>query len=197
MSQTLGADSGKADSGKIDAGMQWYVVRVASNCEGQVERSLRKDIETADLAQCFGQILVPTESVVEVRGGQKRKTDRKLFPGYIFIQMEMTDQSWFLVRRVTRVLGFVDATRGRKPVPVPLNEMQSIFDRMESGVDKPRPKVVFEAGEVVRVTEGPFADFSGVVEDVNYEKNRIRVAVLIFGRSTPVELEFSQVEKSG
>jgi len=131
---------------------------------------------------------------VEMRAGQKRKSDRKFFPGYVLVQMEMDDNTWHLVKDVPKVMGFIGGTSNR-PAPISEKEAEKILQRVQEGVEKPRPKVLFEPGEVVRVTEGPFADFNGVVEEVNYEKSRLRVAVLIFGRSTPVELEFGQVEK--
>ena len=143
----------------------------------------------------FGEILVPTEEVIEMRGGQKRKSDRKFFPGYVLVQMELDDVTWHLVKDVPKVMGFIGGTSDR-PAPISDKEAQRIIDRIQEGVEKPRPKVLFEPGEVVRVTDGPFADFNGVVEEVNYEKSRVRVAVLIFGRSTPVDLEFGEVEKS-
>ena len=155
---------------------------------------LTERIERSELKDQFGEILVPTEEVVEMRDGKKRKSDRKFFPGYVLVQMEMNDATWHLVKEAPRVLGFIGGTTD-KPVPISTAEADSILQRVEEGVDKPRPKVLFEAGEVVRVTDGPFTDFNGVVEEVNYEKSRLRVSVLIFGRSTPVELEFTQVEK--
>ena len=154
----------------------------------------RKERARDDIKACFGQILVPTEEVVEMRDGQRRKSDRKLFPGYVLVQMEMNDETWHLVKKVPKVLGFIGGTQ-ESPAPISEAEAQAILDRVKEGAEKPRPKVLFEVGEVIRVTDGPFADFNGVVEEVNYEKNRLRVAVLIFGRSTPVDLEFSQVEK--
>ena len=143
----------------------------------------------------FGEILVPTEEVVEMREGQKRRSERKFFPGYVLVQMEMDDETWHLVKEVPKVLGFIGGSSDR-PAPITEKEADRILQRVQEGVDKPRPKVLFEAGEVVRVTDGPFNDFNGVVEEVNYEKSRLRVSVLIFGRSTPVELEFGQVEKA-
>ena len=142
----------------------------------------------------FGEILVPTEEVVEMRGGQKRKSERKFFPGYVLVQMEMNDATWHLVKECPKVMGFIGGTAD-KPAPISDREAAAILQRVEDGVEKPKPKTLFEPGEVVRVVDGPFADFNGVVEEVNYEKSRLQVAVLIFGRSTPVELEFSQVEK--
>ncbi|MGH8582737.1 MAG: transcription termination/antitermination protein NusG [Gammaproteobacteria bacterium] len=174
--------------------LKWYVVHAYSGAEHQVKRSLQQRIHRSGLHEKFGEILVPTEEVVEMRDGQKRKTDRKFFPGYVLVQMEMDDETWHLVRDVPKVMGFIGG-RGDKPAPISEREADKLMQRIQDGADKPRPKVVFEAGEVVRVREGPFTDFSGVVEEVNYEKSRLRVAVLIFGRSTPVELEFGQVEK--
>ena len=174
---------------------QWYVVQAFSGFEGPVKRSLEERIERAGLEDLFGEILVPTEEVVEIRGGQKRRSERKFFPGYVLVQMELTDESWHLVKDVPRVLGFIGGTADR-PAPISEKEADAILQRVQDVADKPRPKVLFDVGEVVRVTDGPFNDFNGVVEEVNFEKNRLLVAVQIFGRSTPVELEFSQVEKS-
>jgi transcriptional antiterminator NusG len=143
----------------------------------------------------FGDILVPTEDVVEMRAGKKRRSERKFYPGYVLVQMEMNDDTWHMVKETPRVMGFIGGTAD-KPAAITEREAHAILDRMESGAEAPRPKTIFEPGEMVRVTDGPFADFNGVVEEVNYDKNRIQVAVIIFGRSTPVELEFSQVEKS-
>ena len=156
---------------------------------------MQERVRLKGLEDKFGEVIVPTEEVVEMRAGQKRKSERKFFPGYVLVQMEMNNETWHLVRSIPRVLGFIGGT-AEKPAPITDKEAASILQRVEEGETKPRPKVLFEPGEVVRVTEGPFADFNGVVEDVNYEKNRLRVSVLIFGRSTPVELEFGQVEKS-
>lgn len=174
--------------------MRWYVVHAYSGYENQVRRSLEERVKLSGLEDKFGQILVPTEEVVEMREGQKRKSDRKFFPGYVLVQMEMDDETWHLVKSVPRVMGFIGGTSDR-PAPITDKEADAILQRVQEGVEKPRPKVLFEPGEVVRVVDGPFNDFNGVVEEVNYEKSRLRVAVLIFGRSTPVELEFSQVEK--
>jgi transcription termination/antitermination protein NusG len=174
--------------------MRWYVVHAYSGFENQVVRSLKERIKLYQMEDKFGEILVPTEEVVEMRAGQKRKSDRKFFPGYVLVQMEMDDNTWHLVKDVPKVMGFIGGTSNR-PAPITDKEADKILQRVQEGVEKPRPKVLFEPGEVVRVTEGPFADFNGVVEEVNYEKSRLRVAVLIFGRSTPVELEFGQVEK--
>jgi len=174
--------------------MRWYVVHAYSGFENQVVRSLKERIKLYHMEDKFGEVLVPTEEVVEMRAGQKRKSDRKFFPGYVLVQMEMDDNTWHLVKDVPKVMGFIGGTSNR-PAPISDKEADKILQRVQEGVEKPKPKVLFEPGEVVRVTEGPFADFNGVVEEVNYEKSRLRVAVLIFGRSTPVELEFGQVEK--
>jgi transcriptional antiterminator NusG len=174
---------------------RWYVVHAYSGFENQVRKSLQERIRRAGMEDMFGEILVPTEEVVEIREGQKRRSERKFFPGYVLVQMEMNDASWHLVREVPKVMGFIGGTSDR-PAPISEREADAILNRVREGAEKPRPKVLFEVGEVVRVTEGPFTDFSGVVEEVNYEKSRLRVAVLIFGRSTPVELEFGQVEKA-
>jgi transcriptional antiterminator NusG len=174
---------------------RWYVVHAYSGYEKQVKKSLEDRIERAGMQDLFGDVLVPTEEVVEMKGGQKRRSDRKFFPGYVLVEMEMTDDSWHLVKDVPKVMGFIGGTADR-PAPITQREADQILNRVREGVDKPRPKVLFEPGEMVRVVDGPFNDFNGVVEEVNYDKSRLRVAVLIFGRSTPVELEFHQVEKS-
>jgi len=152
-------------------------------------------IQRADMEDMFGEVLVPTEEVVEMKGGQKRRSDRKFFPGYVLVEMEMTDDTWHLVKDAPKVMGFIGGTAER-PAPISKKEADAILNRLQEGADKPRPKVLFEPGEMVRVVDGPFNDFNGVVEDVDYDKSRLKVAVLIFGRSTPVELEFHQVEKS-
>ena len=175
--------------------MRWYVVQAYSGFEHQVKRLLQEHVTREGMQDKFGQILVPTEEVVEMRDGQKRKSERKFFPGYVLVQMEMDEATWHLVKNVPKVLAFIGGSSD-KPAPLSDREAQNIMQRIREGADKPRPKVLYEPGEVVRVKEGPFNDFNGVVEEVNYEKNRLRVAVLIFGRSTPVELEFSQVEKA-
>jgi transcriptional antiterminator NusG len=174
---------------------RWYVVHAYSGFEKQVMRSLQDRIERAGMQEQFGQILVPTEEVVEMKGGQKRRSDRKFFPGYVLVEMEMTDETWHLVKDVPKVMGFIGGTADR-PAPISQKEADAILNRVQEGVDKPRPKVLFEPGEMVRVVDGPFNDFNGVVEEVDYDKSRLKVAVLIFGRSTPVELEFHQVEKA-
>jgi transcription termination/antitermination protein NusG len=169
--------------------LRWYVIHAYSGFESQVKRSLQEHIQRSGLKEKFGDVLVPTEEVVEMREGQKRRSERKFFPGYLLVQMEMSDETWHLVKDVPKVMGFIGGSSGR-PTPISDKEAERVLHRIQEGVDKPRPKVLFEVGEVVRVTEGPFTDFNGVVEEVNYEKNRLRVAVLIFGRSTPVELEY-------
>jgi len=175
--------------------LQWYVIHAYSGFEGKVKEALEERIVRAGCSDLFNQILVPTEEVVEMRDGQQRKSERKFFPGYVLVQMEMTDDTWHLVKDVPRVLGFIGGT-GDRPAPISQREADAILQRVQEGVDKPRPKVLFEAGEVVRVVDGPFNDFNGVVEEVDYDKSRLKVSVLIFGRSTPVDLEFGQVEKS-
>ena len=174
---------------------RWYVIQAYSGFENYVVKALNERVRLKGLEHRFGEIIVPTEEVVEMRGGQKRKSERKFFPGYVLVQMEMDDETWHLVKSVPRVLGFIGGTAER-PAPITDKEAANILRRVEEGETKPRPKVLYEPGEVVRVIDGPFADFNGVVEDVNYEKSRLRVSVSIFGRSTPVELEFGQVEKS-
>lgn len=174
--------------------MRWYVVHAYSQYENSVMKALRERITRAGLQEQFGDILVPTEEVVEIKEGVKRTTERKFFPGYVLVQMEMNEDTWHLVKATPKVMGFIGGTAD-KPAPISDKEAEKILNRVTESVEKPRPKTLFEPGESVRVKEGPFADFQGVVEEVNYEKNRLRVAVLIFGRSTPVDLEFSQVEK--
>ncbi len=174
--------------------LNWYVVRAYSGYEDRVMSSLKERVVQYDMADSFGEILVPKEEVVEMREGKKRTTERKFFPGYVLVQMEMNDDTWHMVKGMPRVLGFIGGTSDR-PAPISDAEADSILQRVQEGVDKPTPKVMFEAGEIIRVIDGPFKDFSGVVEEVNYEKNRLRVSVLIFGRSTPVDLEFGQIEK--
>jgi len=174
--------------------LQWYVVHAYSGFENQVKRSLEDRVKRSGLEEKFGQILVPTEEVIEMRDGQKRKSDRKFFPGYVLVQMDMDESSWHLVKDCPKVMGFIGGTSD-KPTPITQREAQTILNRIQEGTEKPKPKVLFEVGEVVRVIDGPFTDFNGVVEEVNYEKSRLRVAVSIFGRSTPVELEFGQVSK--
>lgn len=183
------------DSKPEESGKRWYVARIATGAEKQVLQSLEEHIALAGMEDKFGEIMVPTEEVVEMRSGKRRKSTRRFFPGYMLINMEMSEDAWHLIKKVTKVFGFVGGTSDR-PAPISQKEVDAILERMQEGVDKPKPKTLYEPGEMVRVIDGPFADFDGVVEDVNYEKSRLRVSVLIFGRSTPVELEFSQVDKS-
>ncbi|ANQ86589.1 transcription antitermination protein NusG [Azoarcus olearius] len=174
---------------------RWYVVHAYSGFEKSVQRALVDRINRAGMQDAFGQILVPVEEVIEMKGGQKSISERKFFPGYVLVEMEMNDESWHLVKSTPKVTGFVGGT-ANKPTPISEKEVEKIMQQMQEGVDKPRPKVLFETGEVVRVKEGPFTDFHGSVEDVNYEKSKLRVSVTIFGRATPVELDFAQVEKT-
>ncbi len=174
---------------------RWYVVHAYSGYEKKVAAALQERIELNGMEEDFGDVLVPTEEVVEMRGGQKRKSERKFFPGYVLVQMELSDASWHLVKETPRVMGFIGG-KADKPAPITDKEAELILQRVDDSAEKPTPKTLFEPGEMVRVIDGPFNDFNGVVEEVNYEKSRLQVAVLIFGRSTPVELEFGQVEKS-
>jgi len=174
---------------------RWYVVHVYSGMEKSVHKALNERIERAGLQTQFGRILVPSEEVVEMKGGQKSITERRIFPGYVLVEMELTDETWHLVKNTNRVTGFLGGS-GNRPSPISEREVEKILSQMEEGVEKPRPKVLFEVGEMVRVKEGPFADFNGNVEEVNYEKSKVRVSVTIFGRATPVELDFGQVEKT-
>ena len=174
---------------------RWYVVHVYSGMEKSVHRALLDRIERAGLQEKFGRILVPSEEVLEVKGGKKSITERRIFPGYVLVEMDLTDETWHLVKNTNRVTGFLGGS-GNRPAPISEREVEKILSQMEEGVEKPKPKVLFEVGEMVRVKEGPFADFNGNVEEVNYEKSKVRVSVTIFGRATPVELDFSQVEKT-
>lgn len=175
--------------------MRWYVIHAFSGYEKKVVTSLKEQIELAGMEDRFGEILVPTEEVVEMKEGQKRKSERKFFPGYVLVQMDLDDDTWHLVKETPRVMGFIGG-KADQPAPITEKEAALILQRVQDSGEAPRPKTVFEAGETVRVIDGPFNDFDGVVEEVNYEKSRMRVAVTIFGRSTPVELEFTQVEKA-
>lgn len=175
--------------------MRWYVVQAYSGFEKAVVRSLKEHIRNAGMEDKFGEILVPTEEVMEMKSGQKRTSERKFFPGYVLVKMEMDDETWHLVKGVPKVSGFIGGS-GSKPTPITDKEADAILRQVQEGVEKPRPKFSFMAGEQVRVIDGPFQDFNGTVEDVNYEKNKLKVSVSIFGRQTPVELEFSQVEKA-
>ena len=174
---------------------RWYVVHAYSGFEKSVQRALLERIQRHGMEDAFGRVLVPVEEVIELKQGQKSITERKFFPGYVLVEMEMNDESWHLVKSTPKVTGFVGGT-ANKPTPISEKEVEKIMQQMQDGVEKPRPKVLFEPGEVVRVKDGPFTDFHGSVEHVNYEKSRLRVSVTIFGRATPVELEFGQVEKA-
>jgi len=175
--------------------MRWYVVHAYSGYEKKVALAIQDRVQMHGLQDRFGEILVPTEEVVEMKSGQKRTSERMFFPGYVLVQMEMNEATWHLIKDTPRVMGFIGGTAD-KPAPITEKEAEAILRRVADSGDKPKPKTLFEPGEMVRVVDGPFADFGGVVEEVNYEKSRIQVAVTIFGRSTPVELEFSQVEKA-
>lgn len=174
---------------------KWYVVHAYSGFEKSVQRALIDRINRAGMQDQFGRILVPVEEVVEMKGGQKSISERKFFPGYVLVEMEMTDETWHLVKNTDKVTGFVGGTV-MKPTPISQKEVDNILHQIQEGIEKPKPKILFEMGEAVRVKDGPFTDFHGNVEDVNYEKNKLRVSVSIFGRPTPVELDFNQVEKS-
>jgi transcription termination/antitermination protein NusG len=187
-----------------DGNKRWFVVHAYSGFEKSVAQALRDRIVRHGMQERFGEVLVPTEEVVEMRSGQKRRSERKFFPGYVLVQIATVDEghipridseSWHLIKETPKVMGFIGGTADR-PLPIADHEADAILNRVQEGVTKPKPKVLFEPGEMVRVTDGPFNDFNGVVEEVNYDKSRLRVAVLIFGRSTPVELEFGQVEKA-
>ena len=173
---------------------RWYIVHAYSGMEKAVERNLRERIDRAGMQDKFGRILVPTEEVVELKNGKKTVTERRIYPGYVLVEMEMADDTWHLVKHTSKVTGFVGGARNR-PAPISEAEVAKIVNQMQEGVDKPKPKVEWTVGELVRVKEGPFTDFNGAVEEVNYEKSKVRVSVTIFGRATPVELDFAQVEK--
>jgi transcriptional antiterminator NusG len=179
----------------VNPDLRWYVVHAYSGMEKAVERNIIERINRAGMQNKFGRILVPMEEVVEVKNGQKRTTERKFFPGYVLVEMVMDDDTWHLVKHTNKVTGFVGGAKNR-PAPISEAEVMKIVNQMQEGTDKPRHKIEFVVGEYVRVKEGPFTDFNGSVEDVNYEKSKVRVSVTIFGRSTPVELEFSQIEKT-
>lgn len=174
--------------------MRWYVVHAYSGMEKSVQRALQERISRSAFEDQFSQILVPSEEVVEIKGGQKSISERRFFPGYVLVEMEMTDDSWHLVRNTPKVTGFVGGA-GNRPTPISKKEVDKIMHQMQEGAEKPRPKFLFEVGEMVRVKEGPFADFNGNVEEVSYDKSKLRVSVTIFGRATPVELDFHEVEK--
>ncbi|QJC30509.1 transcription termination/antitermination protein NusG [Enterobacteriaceae endosymbiont of Neohaemonia nigricornis] len=173
---------------------KWYVIHARSGFENRVAQSLREYIKLHNMNDLFGDILIPTEAIVEIRNGQKYRSDRKFFPGYILIHMIMQEHSWHLVRNIPKVLGFIGGVSDN-PAPISDKEVNIIINQLQQIGDKPRPKILFEPGEMIRVNDGPFSDFNGVVEEVDYEKSRLKVSVSIFGRSTPVDLNFSQVEK--
>jgi transcriptional antiterminator NusG len=183
-----------AEAARAGGTKRWYVVHAYSGMEKSVAKALQERIGREGLQSQFGRILVPTEEVVEVKGGKKAITERRLYSGYVLVEMEMTDEAWHLVKSTPKVTGFLGGSANR-PSPLPQREVDEILLRMQEGYEKPKPKVLFEVGEMVRVKDGPFADFNGNVEEVNYDKSRVRVSVTIFGRSTPVDLEFGQVEK--
>ena len=184
-----------APSAPVNPDLRWYVVHAYSGMEKAVERNIRESIARAGMESKFGRILVPTEEVMEMKNGQRRTAERKFFPGYVFVEMVMDDESWHLVKHTNKVTGFVGGAKNR-PAPISEAEVQKIVSQMQDGADKPRHKVEFMVGEFIRVKEGPFTDFNGTVEEVNYEKSKVRVSVTIFGRATPVELEFGQIEKT-
>ena len=193
VAETPAVESVAAQTSNPD--LRWYVVHAYSGMEKAVERNIQERINRAGMQGKFGRILVPMEEVVEVKNGQKKTTERKFFPGYVLVEMVMDDETWHLIKHTNKVTGFVGGAKNR-PAPISEAEVQKIVHQMQEGTDKPRHKVEFVVGEFVRVKEGPFTDFNGSVEDVNYEKSKVRVSVTIFGRSTPVELEFSQIEKT-
>jgi transcriptional antiterminator NusG len=196
MSESLTPVAGEQAAAKpVNPDLRWYVVHAYSGMEKAVERNIRERINRAGMQDMFGEILVPTEEVVEIKNGQKRTSERRFYPGYVLVQMVMNDDTWHLVKHTNKVTGFVGGAKNR-PAPISDDEVAKILGQMEEGVEKPRHKVEFVVGEYVRVKEGPFTDFNGTVEEVNYEKSKVRVSVTIFGRATPVELEFGQIEKA-
>ncbi|QXZ08952.1 transcription termination/antitermination protein NusG [Comamonas sp. Y33R10-2] len=195
MADTVETDVNGGAAASANPDLRWYIVHAYSGMEKAVERNITERIARSGMQSKFGRILVPSEEVVEIRNGVRRTTDRRLFPGYVFVEMVMEDDTWHLVKHTSKVTGFVGGAKNR-PAPISEAEIRKIVDQMQEGTEKPRHKVEFMVGELIRVNEGPFADFNGSVEEVNYDKNRLRVSVTIFGRATPVELEFSQVEKT-
>jgi transcriptional antiterminator NusG len=193
MSEPEVAPAADADAANASA-LRWYVVHAYSGMEKAVERNLKERIERSGMQAKFGRILVPTEEVVELKGGKKAVTQRRFFPGYVLVEMLLDDDTWHLVKHTSKVTGFVGGARNR-PAPISEAEVMKIVNQMQEGIDKPKPKVEWQVGELVRVKEGPFTDFNGAVEEVNYEKSKVKVSVTIFGRATGVELDFSQVEK--
>jgi transcriptional antiterminator NusG len=189
------ADEAAPPAKPVNPDLRWYVVHAYSGMEKAVERNIRERITRAGMQDMFGEIMVPTEEVVEIKNGQKKTSQRRFYPGYVLVQMIMNDDTWHLVKHTNKVTGFVGGAKNR-PAPISEEEVAKILGQMEEGVEKPRHKVEFVTGEYVRVKDGPFTDFNGTVEEVNYDKSKVRVSVTIFGRATPVELEFSQVEKT-
>ena len=195
MADAVDTDVNGGAAASANPDLRWYIVHAYSGMEKAVERNITERIARSGMQSKFGRILVPSEEVVEMRNGARRTTERRLFPGYVFVEMVMEDDTWHLVKHTSKVTGFVGGAKNR-PAPISEDEIRKIVDQMQEGTEKPRHKIEFMVGEMVRVKEGPFADFNGSVEEVNYEKNRLRVSVTIFGRATPVELEFAQVEKT-
>ncbi len=194
MTEQVASSTEASETPAVPSTKRWYVVHAYSGMEKAVERNLRERIDRAGMQDKFGRILVPMEEVVELKNGKKAVTERRFFPGYVLVEMDMADDTWHLVKHTSKVTGFVGGVRNR-PAPISDAEVKKIVNQMQEGIDKPRPKVEWVVGELVRVKEGPFTDFNGAVEDVNYEKSKVRVSVTIFGRATPVELDFAQVEK--
>ena len=193
-SAAAGTGASAAAAAAVPSTKRWYIVHAYSGMEKAVERNLRERLDRAGMQEKFGRILVPTEEVVELKNGKKSVTERRIFPGYVLVEMDMADDTWHLVKHTSKVTGFIGGARNR-PAPISEAEVAKIVNQMQEGVDKPRPKVEWIVGELVRVKDGPFTDFNGAVEDVNYEKSKVKVAVTIFGRATGVELDFAQVEK--
>ena len=195
MADAVDSDVNSGPAASANPDLRWYIVHAYSGMEKAVERNIAERITRSGMQSKFGRILVPSEEVVEMRNGQRRTTERRLFPGYVFVEMVMEDDTWHLVKHTSKVTGFVGGAKNR-PAPISEDEVRKIVNQMQEGTEKPRHKIEFMVGELVRVKEGPFTDFNGSVEEVNYEKSRLRVSVTIFGRATPVELEFAQVEKT-
>ena len=195
MTDAVETPSTDSPAAPVNPDLRWYIVHAYSGMEKAVERNIAERIARSGMESKFGRILVPTEEVVEIKNGQKKTSERRFYPGYVLVQMIMNDDTWHLVKHTSKVTGFVGGAKNR-PAPISEAEVMKIVNQMQEGVEKPRPKVEWVVGELVRVKEGPFTDFNGSVEEVNYEKSKVRVSVTIFGRATPVELEFSQVEKT-
>ena len=194
MSEELSMPNISVETTVSSGKMRWYVVHAYSGMEKSVQRALAERIDRAGMQEKFGQILVPSEEGIEVKNGTKAVTERRLFPGYVFVEMDMTDDTWHLVKNTNKVTGFIGG-KSNKPTPIAPHEVSKIMQQVQDGVEKPRPKVLYEVGEIIRIKDGPFTDFNGSVEEVFYEKSKVKVTVTIFGRATPVELDFSQIEK--